>query len=168
MSKKGFTLIELLVVIAIIGLLSAIVLASLNTARAKARDAKRKEDMVQLRTAIEMYYSDHGSYPLPYPSAWSGITTNGCGSGNGSTGGANAYIQGLVPTYISALPTDPGTSSSYSCQGYLYNSDGSNYKLLIHVAWEENYPSVGQPWYDPTRPTWALMLCSKEPACSSW
>lgn len=167
--EKGFTLIELLVVVAIIGILASVVLASLNTAREKARDVKRKEDMVQLRTALAMYYNDHnGTYPLPYPAgSWGGVTTGTCNSGNGTTSGATAYISGLTPTYIGVLPVDP--SASANCTGYLYYSpDGTNYKLLIHAIWEENYPSAGMPWYDPVRPTWALMLCSGEPVCSSW
>jgi prepilin-type N-terminal cleavage/methylation domain-containing protein len=60
---QGFTLIELLVVISIIGLLSSIVLASLNTARSKARDAKRKQDLHQIQIALELYYSTYGGYP---------------------------------------------------------------------------------------------------------
>ena len=51
---KGFTLIELLVVIAIIGLLSTLAVVSLNSARAKARDAKRVSDVKQLSMVIEM------------------------------------------------------------------------------------------------------------------
>lgn len=162
--SKGFTLIELLVVIAIIGILSSVVLASLNTARVKARDTKRKQDMLQIRTALEMYYNDNNSYPLENPSGnqwWGGKTTGTCNPG----GSSDTYITGLVPTYISALPVDP--SATGNCTGYLYNSDGTNYKLLIHASYEGTYPTVGQPWYDPVRPTWALMLCSGEPACSN-
>lgn len=62
-STKGFTLIELLVVIAIIGVLSSVVLASLSTARMKARDAARKADFHQMAVALELYYNDHGGYP---------------------------------------------------------------------------------------------------------
>ena len=63
--NKGFTLIELLVVIAIIGMLSSVVLASLNTARAKARDAKRAAEMTELRKALELYRSNNADYPNP-------------------------------------------------------------------------------------------------------
>ncbi len=60
---KGFTLIELLVVIAIIGVLASIVLASLNTARRKGRDAKRVADIKQIQTALELYFDSSASYP---------------------------------------------------------------------------------------------------------
>jgi len=163
--STGFTLIELLVVIAIIGILSSVVLASLNGARAKARDAARKVAMKQLQTALEMYYNDNGKYPLAYPGAWGGVSTVPCGPGNGQTSGPNAYIAGLTSTYISTLPVDPAAPGS--CNGYLYYSDGTNYKLLAHGT-PESYPSAGQAFYDPVRPTWAWMLCSGNPACSSW
>jgi len=61
-SKKGFTLIELLVVIAIIGLLSSVVLASLNSARIKARDASIRSSVIQIRNVVENVRDDHGSY----------------------------------------------------------------------------------------------------------
>ncbi|MFH0856720.1 MAG: prepilin-type N-terminal cleavage/methylation domain-containing protein, partial [bacterium] len=63
-NRKGFTLIELLVVIAIIGLLSTLAVVSLNTARAKARDARRISDVKQIQTALELYYNDKGAYPV--------------------------------------------------------------------------------------------------------
>jgi len=63
-NKSGFTLIELLVVIAIIGLLSTLSILALNTARARARDARRISDVKQIQTALEMYYNDTADYPL--------------------------------------------------------------------------------------------------------
>ncbi|MDP7368638.1 MAG: type II secretion system protein [Candidatus Pacebacteria bacterium] len=61
--NKGFTLIELLVVIAIIGILSSVVLTSLNSARQKSRDAKRIAELRQLQTALQLFYEDNQGYP---------------------------------------------------------------------------------------------------------
>lgn len=58
--QKGFTLIELLVVIAIIGILASVVLASLNTARAKGADASIKSNMANIRAQAELWYDNNG------------------------------------------------------------------------------------------------------------
>lgn len=62
-TERGFTLIELLVVIAIIGLLSSVVLASLNSARTKTKDSERVQTLKAFETALELYYDDFGKYP---------------------------------------------------------------------------------------------------------
>ncbi len=125
MQEKGFTLIELLVVIAIIGMLSSVVLASLNNARGKARDVVRKQILVQVRTALENYYSANGSYPVSA----------------GTWDNQSNWIPGLAPTYISKLPVDPlgGAATIPTCatNGYnrqfIYFSDGQilNYCHIV-------------------------------------
>jgi type IV pilus assembly protein PilE len=61
--NKGFTLIELLVVIAIIGILSSVVLASLNSARAKGANASAQSNLANARAQAELFYdSNNGSY----------------------------------------------------------------------------------------------------------
>ena len=85
---SGFTLIELLVVIAIIGILASVVLASLNSARAKSRDARRIADVKQMQLAMELYYDNHSQN---YPTDTDGPSNDGlsalsaadaCGAGN--------------------------------------------------------------------------------------
>ncbi len=58
--NRGFTLIELLVVIAIIGVLSAVVLANLNTSRVKGADAAVKSNLAGMRSQADLYYSSNG------------------------------------------------------------------------------------------------------------
>ncbi len=93
MKNKGFTLVELLVVIAIIGILSSVVIASMNSARIRARDARRVSDIKQIQLALEMYYNVNSYYPIA----------------------ANATN---LDMYLSTIPTDPlGTAYSYAGLG---------------------------------------------------
>jgi prepilin-type N-terminal cleavage/methylation domain-containing protein len=94
-TRRGFTLIELLVVIAIIGILSSVVLASLNTARKKGRDARRVADIKQLQLALELYYDANGAYPTA-------ISTTTL----------------VSPGFIAALPGDPSNQIAYSYAAY--------------------------------------------------
>lgn len=119
--KRGFTLIELLVVISIIGLLSSVVLGSLNTARAKARDARRFSDMKQVQLALELYRDKYGNYPSSDNT--STIRQNSCGSGDTALSvGFNtmpgkwgaALSSTLVPEFMPSLPVDPiGNASGF-------------------------------------------------------
>ena len=75
MNKKGFTLIELLVVIAIIGILSSIVLVSLNSARSKGKDASAIASMESVRAAAELYYNSAGGNTYGSVGVWNGTPT---------------------------------------------------------------------------------------------
>ena len=115
----GFTLIELLVVIAIIGILSSVVLVSLNKARSKARDAKRVSAMKAVYLAMEMYANEEDGYP------YSGSGSFCAQSGNAAW---STTFAGMLAPYMAKLPTPPngGTRNYYQ---YCVHDDKETFVL---------------------------------------
>lgn len=143
---SGFTLIELLVVISIVGVLSSVVLATVATARSKARDAQRISDLKQIQAAIELYALDNGgAYPgykanentfaRSSQNANEGPAT-GCGYGEtGTPGDGNPlYDPGIwcrletaLAPYIKALPRTQVVGGVYYHYTYKVPQNSATY-----------------------------------------
>lgn len=109
----GFTLIELMVVILIIGLLATIVVQNLRSATDKAKRVKAQADIAQIKSGLDRYYLDAGSYPT---------TDQGLPALTAAPTGGNVPKDWQGP-YLEKIPPDPWGNA------YFYQSDGDNYIL---------------------------------------
>lgn len=138
---KGFTLIELLVVIAIIGILSSIVLVSLNSARSKGSDARIQTELNQIRSQMETDYtgsaylgvcaSATGCYDVTTAAglATNGVATQFAANSNYATVAADIYSQsgnnGVRITYTNGLTKFAAYAQTKSTAGKYYCVDSS-------------------------------------------
>jgi len=157
--NKGFTLIELLVVIAIIGLLSSIVLVSLQGARENARDARRLSDMGQILLALQLYYDKYERYPSISANSWDAC----CDGWDQGPCAGNPFIGALTTEGLIQTPTDPSGGSGTGCYGYSYyrfpagdygcdSSRGAYFVLGVRDMETSGHPHPDSPgWSCPGR-----------------
>lgn len=133
--KKGFSLIELLVVIAIIAIILGLAMPNYLGARQRGRDAKRKEELGQMKNALRLYYNDYARYP----SDATGTTVNGCGTdGKQACPGSGACAAvafaagsgtGCDTVYMKQFPTE--FTQTGSTMRYYQLSSGDDFLLKV-------------------------------------
>lgn len=132
--QSGFTLIELLIVIGIIGILASVVLVSLNSAREKSRNAGYASQLKQYQNALEMYFSDHGTYPITSGYACIGIghEGNSCTYGGvyPESSSASISFRSLLSPYIDTTTRASPQSGTYKGALYRELNSGKNYSII--------------------------------------
>ena len=143
--RSGFTIIEMLIVVSILALLMAILLPVLEGSWETTRDARRAADLKSVQAALLAYREANKAYPTTNDQ-WQGDAPAYGGFGYAGVG----YIPGLVPDFLPALPRDPDPDNPQGDAGYVYRSDGVDYKFMAHKT-PLSYPP-DSPFLDPARP----------------
>lgn len=132
MNKHGFTLIELLIVIAIIATILAVAVPNFLSARERAKDAKKKAEISQLKSALRLYYNDYNRYPADSGGPM-GNVIKGCGVNGTSNCPCNTTADFAAggascdTVYMKKFPSDWGTSMFY----YQLNGNTDDFCLKV-------------------------------------
>lgn len=119
-NNKGFSLTELMIAISIVGSVTTLAGAQIDDILPMARDAQRKANIHQAQTALNLYYDDHGQYPValgsePTAEGWQMI---------------KGILESPTNTYVPEMPHDPLDAGQYI---FKYWSDGQKFEITYET-----------------------------------
>lgn len=114
--RRGFTLVEILIVVGIMTIILSMGIGSYSSINRKARDDRRRADLEQIRSALEMYRSNNNVYPTALPTPAGGLPF-----GSPFSDTSNTYLQ--------KTPQDPVSPR----QVYYYQVSGSDYTIAAQL-----------------------------------
>jgi prepilin-type N-terminal cleavage/methylation domain-containing protein len=166
-SLSGWTLIELLVVMGMIGILAGLLLPAANAIYERARKAQAKNDLTQILSAVNAFYTDYGSYPNP-TAATANVIYGPAGAASGVLFNelqACHLVNGVMtPSCCSAADTlnlrqiayisppcwgTPTARSGIGSDGQYYDPWGTPYNIEINFAYDNQ---IANPYPDTTPP----------------
>ena len=118
--NRGFSLTELMIAVSIIGSVGTLAGAQIDDILPMARDAQRKANVRQVQTALNLFYDDHGQYPIttasePTAQGWQLIKD---------------ILESPSETYVPEMPHDPLDTDQYT---FKYWSDGQKFKITYET-----------------------------------
>lgn len=94
---RGFTLVELLIVVIILAILAAIVVPQFSAATDDAKLSSLDTTLANMRSAIDLYYQQHGEYPGDLTSIGTGCAAGPAGAtGTGAADTEAAFLDQLA------------------------------------------------------------------------
>jgi prepilin-type N-terminal cleavage/methylation domain-containing protein len=168
--SSAFTLIELLVVILMIGILASLLYPAINGAQNQAKKAQAKNDVIQIVTAVNAFYTEYGKYPTN--ATTDATATYGPGGSTAENGGLFNELRAKSSTlntrqivFISPPDakdqTNPRSGIKTSTGGY-YDPWGTEYAVAMDADYNNQIPNPypdGSAGGDPTAtPAYALRI----------
>jgi prepilin-type N-terminal cleavage/methylation domain-containing protein len=151
-TAKAFTLLELIVVIAVIAVLAGLMSPAVQSVLERAKKLQAKNDLIQVATAVNAFYTEYGKYPVPF-----GVSGDGYRSGATSGTSAKDVLNALRsldpilnPRQIVFLSPPEDTTQinakgKIASDGQFHDPWGNAYGISIDADYDNQVPNPYNP-----------------------
>jgi prepilin-type N-terminal cleavage/methylation domain-containing protein len=144
--ENAFTLLELLVVIAVIVVLAGLLFPAVQSVLERAKKVQAKNDLIQIVTAVNAFYTEYGRYPLPPSVNADSSATYGPSGSDAENGDLMKELRGIsnllntrqivfINPPDATDQTNPRSGSNTTTAGY-YDPWGTEYSIAMDADYD--------------------------------